>query len=140
MTTEYKKPVPVPALVAHTKPFWEAAKRHELVLPRCKKCSRWHFYPRQECPFCLSSDLEFAPASGNGRVWSYTTVYQPVNPAFRDNAPYNYVVIELNEGVRMIGNVINWEGDPKDMPVDVPVEAVFEDVTPEWTLIKWRLV
>ncbi len=139
-TTEYKKPIPVAALPGLTKPFWDAAKRHELVLPRCKKCSRWHFYPREQCPFCLSADIEYAPASGKGRVWSFTTIFQPVIPAFRDEAPYNYVIIELNEGVHMIGNVIGWEGDPKELPIDALVEAYYDDVTPECTIVKWKLV
>ena len=57
MTTEYKKPLPRPLSTELTKPFWEAAKRHELAMPRCQKCDKFFFYPREECPRCASQDL-----------------------------------------------------------------------------------
>ncbi len=136
MATAYSKPVPRPLNPEWTKPFWEAAKRHELVIPRCKTCDQLFFYPRSECPRCLSNHLEWVKVSGRGRLHTYTIVYQPANAAFRDAAPYIYAVVRLDEGPRLVSNVVQCNID--DVGVDMPLEAVFDDVTPEWTLVKFR--
>ncbi|MDH3601503.1 MAG: Zn-ribbon domain-containing OB-fold protein [Candidatus Tectomicrobia bacterium] len=136
MATDYSKPLPRPVNPELTRPFWEAAKRHELVMPRCKTCDQLFFYPRSECPNCLGSDLEWARVSGRGRLHSFTIINQPVNAAFRDDVPYVYAVVQLVEGPRMISNLV--ECDVESVSVDMPVEAVFDEVTPEWTLVKFK--
>ena len=133
---ELRKPVPVPENIELTKPFWEAAKRHELMMQRCKKCAEWIFYPREQCPNCFSQDMEFQKVSGRGRVYAYTTVYQPAHPAFNDEAPYVFAIVQLDEGVRVATNIV---GIPHEqVKVDMAVEAAYEDVTPEWTLVKFK--
>lgn len=136
MTTEYKKPLPRPMHPELTKPFWEAAKRHELVMPRCKTCDHLFFYPREECPRCLSTNLEWAKVTGRGRLYSYTVVRQPANPAFNDDVPYVYAVVQLEEGPRMVSAVVDCPLE--ELQVDMPLVAVFDDVTPEWTLVKFK--
>ena len=136
MTTEYKKPLPIPANEELTRPFWEAAKRHELVMPRCKTCSDIFFYPREVCPNCLSDDLEWVPVSGKGRLYSYTVVHQPANRAFQPDAPHIFVMVQLDEGPRMVSNLV--ECPVEDAKVDMAVEAVFDDVTDEVTLVKFK--
>lgn len=138
MTTqpEYKKPLPRGANPPHTKPFWEAAKNHQLVLPRCTKCSRYHFYPREECPHCFSKELEWVPASGKARLYSYTIIRQPINPSFADDVPYPFAMVQMDEGVRMISNIVGIGVD--QLKVDMPLQVHFEDVTPEWTIVKWK--
>jgi uncharacterized OB-fold protein len=136
MATEYAKPLPDPHNVNLSSPFWEAAKRHALVMPRCKTCSELFFYPRELCPACLSTELEWVPVSGKGRVYSYTVVHQPAHPAFRADAPHVFAIIQLDEGIRMPSNIV--ECPIEDVAVDMRVPATFEDVTPEVTLIKFR--
>ena len=136
MTTEYKKPLPRPISVELTRPFWEAAKRHELMMPRCTKCDHFHFYPREECPRCFSREIEWATVSGRGRLHSYTIVHQAANRVFQDDTPHVYAMVQLDEGPRMISNVVDCELD--DLRVDMPLLAVFDDVTPEWTLVKFK--
>lgn len=136
MTAEYSKPLPRPLNPEFTKPFWEATKRHELIVPRCTMCDHLFFYPRSECPRCLSSNIVWAPVSGRGRLYSFTIVNQPAHAAFRDDAPHVYAIVQLDEGPRMISNVI--ECDHADLQVDMPLVAVFDDVTPEWTLVKFK--
>jgi uncharacterized OB-fold protein len=136
MTAEYSKPLPRPLNPEFTRPFWEATKRHELIVPRCTMCDHLFFYPRSECPRCLSSNIAWAPVSGRGRLYSFTIVNQPAHPAFRDDAPHVYAIVQLDEGPRMISNVI--ECDHADLQVDMPLVAVFDDVTPEWTLVKFK--
>ena len=136
MTSTYDKPLPVPVNPELSEPFWEAAKRHELVMPRCKRCSNLHFYPRELCPTCLSSDLEWVPVSGKGRLYSFTVIYQSANRAFQGETPYVFAMIELDEGLRMIANLV--ETPIEDVRVDMAVVAVFDDVTPEVTLVKFK--
>jgi uncharacterized OB-fold protein len=136
MASDYSKPLPRPLNPGLTRPFWEAAKRHELVMPRCTTCDHLFFYPRSECPRCFSATLEWVRVSGRGRLHSFTIVYQPANAAFRDSAPYVYAVVQLDEGPRLVSNVV--QCDPEAVRVDMPLVAVFDDVTPEWSLVKFK--
>lgn len=136
MTTPPTKPLPKPANEELSRPFWEAAKRHELIMPRCNTCSNVFFYPREACPVCLGADLGWTPVSGRGRVYSYTIVHQAVNAAFQPDAPYAYAVIQLDEGPRLVSNIVDCPVE--DVTVDMPVTAAFDDVTPEVTLVKFK--
>ena len=136
MSTEYTKPLPRPLSPELTRPFWEAAKRHELFMPRCTTCDHVFFYPRSECPRCLSANLEWVKVSGRARLHSFTVVQQPANAAFRDDVPYVYAVVQLDEGPRLVSNIVQCDIDA--LRVDMPLEAVFDDVTPEWTLVKFK--
>jgi hypothetical protein len=136
MATEYSKPLPRPLNPVLTQPFWEAARRHELVIPRCQTCDYIFFYPRSECPRCFGTNVEWARVSGRGRLHSYTIVYQPANAAFRADAPHIYAVVQLDEGPRMVSNIVQCNLDA--VRVDMPLVAVFDDVTAEWTLVKFK--
>ena len=136
-STPPAKPVPLPTNRAHTRPFWEAAKRHELVLPRCKRCTRYHFYPREQCPYCLSPELEWVPASGRANLYSYTIIHQPAHPAFQADVPYVYAIVQLIEGVLMPSNIVDVQ-IPEGLRMDMPLQAVFDDISPDWTLVKFR--
>ncbi len=136
MTTEYRKPLPNPLNPDTSRPFWEAARRHELLLPRCKTCGRLFFFPREACPYCLSGDIEWVTASGRGRLYSYTVIHQPANPAFAPDAPYVYAMVQLDEGPRLISNLVDCPLE--QVRIDMPLVAAFDDVTPEVTLVKFR--
>ena len=136
MATDYDKPLPRGINPELTAPFWEAAGRGELVLPRCRTCSTVFFYPRELCPDCLSSDLDWVPASGKGRVYSYTIIHQPAHPTFRGDSPYVYAIIQLDEGPRMVSNIVDCPND--DVSINMPVVAAFDAVTPDTTLVKFR--
>ena len=136
-SSEYAKPLPRAENPPLTQPFWDAAKRHELIIPRCKTCDKPHFYPREQCPWCASKELEWVPASGKGRLHSYTVIRQPVNRNFQPDVPYAYCIIQLDEGVRMISNLVGCR-IPEDLKMDMPVVAEFDDVTPDWTLVKFK--
>jgi uncharacterized OB-fold protein len=136
MAVQYQKPLPNPLERDTSLPFWEGARRHELMLPRCRRCDRPFFYPREVCPVCLSSDIDWIEASGRGRLHSFTVIHQPANAAFASDVPYIYALIQLDEGPRMISNLIDCA--PADAYVDMPVVADFDDVTPDVTLVKFR--
>src|SRR4051794_6297999 len=90
---------------ALSQPFWEAATRHELVLQHCADCGRYQFYPRPFCLSCQSDNIAWTPASGAGTVYSQTTVHIQIAPEF--NPPYIVAVVELDEGVRMLANIVD---------------------------------
>ena len=123
----YTKPLPV--IRPETAGFWEAARRHELVIQQCSDCGQWMFFPRFLCHQCGSENLTWHPAAGRGVVYSFTIVRQAANPAFEPDVPYVYALIELEEGVRMMANVINT--DPESVYIGQPVRVVFVDATPE---------
>jgi len=133
MTTEYVKPLPY--IHAETKAYWDGAKSHELLIRKCVTCGQFHFYPREFCPACLSSDVEWVKASGRGTVYSVTVCHRPA-PRFEKDVPYNLALIELEEGVRMMSNIVDCPND--DIKIGMTVEVVFDSVTPEVTLPKFR--
>jgi len=131
---DYKKPLPRPT--AASLPFWEAAKRHELQIQRCGSCGAHIFYPREVCPECLSSDLNWMKVSGKGTVYSYTIAQAPTHPAFAEDIPYVIAIVELAEGPHLTTNITGCQ--PEEVRVGMPVMATFDDVTPEMTLVKFR--
>ena len=123
----YTKPLPV--IRPETAGFWEAARQHTLVIQHCAACDQSIYFPRCLCHQCGSELLEWRPASGRGVVYSYTIVRQAAHPAFASDVPYVYAMIELEEGVRMMANVIHT--DPESVYIGQPVQVVFVDATPE---------
>ena len=133
MTSAYDKPIPIPANEQLTKPFWEAAKRKELIIPYCNSCSNLFFYPREVCPNCFSKDLTWKKMSGNGRVYSYTHVRQSVHPSFQSSHGHIYAIVELDEGPKIPSGIVVCK--PEDVYVDMPVFVAFDEVTEEVTLV-----
>jgi uncharacterized OB-fold protein len=131
---DYAKPVPHPSSVS--RPFWDGLRARELHLQRCTDCRRLVVYPRAACPYCLSERLDWTLASGRGRVYSFTIVRRAMNPGFQEDVPYVYAIVELEEGPRVTTNVINCP--PEAVRVDMPVKAVYDDITPEATLLKFE--
>ncbi|SRR6266487_227718 len=132
----YEGPLPKPDKDSQT--YWDAARRHELVLQRCGECNRFRFYPRLICPYCLSYQFEWRRASGRGAIYSFTVIHRPPSPAFRDRVPYVLALIDLEEGVRMMSNVVDC--DPRAVGIGMAVEVTFDDITEEITLPKFRLL
>ena len=127
---------PLPRIDEESRGYWEALARHELYFQRCRDCGTKRFYPRALCPACLSSATEWVRASGRGTVYSFTVTYQNQAPGFREELPYVLAIVELDEGVRMMTNVIGCA--PDAVRVGMAVEVVFEDVTAEITLATFR--
>ena len=130
----YKKPLP--RIDEETRGYWEACARHELYVQRCRNCGTKRFYARAVCPKCLSSDTEWLRASGRGTVYSFTVTHQNQAPGFREELPYVLAYVELAEGPRMMTNIVGCA--PDAVRIGMPVEVVFEDVTPEITLPRFR--
>lgn len=122
--SDYTGPIPLPT--PETRPFWDAAKRHELVLPRCRACGRVHYFPRGVCPHCLSADLVWERASGRGTLHTFTVVARG-QKAFPVPTPYVLAIVELAEGPRMMTTLV--DVDPKAVKIGMPVIVHFRDVS-----------
>ena len=133
---EYEKPVP--ETDGNAKTYWEGCRRRRLMLPKCAACGKVFFFPKDFCPHCLSQDINWLRASGKGIVHTFSIIGRPPSPPFLAEVPYVVAIIELQEGPRMMSNVIGVA--PEDVRVDMPVEVVFEDVTEDITLPKFRPV
>ena len=131
---EHEKPLPV--IQPWSKLFWNAARERRLLIQECRNCGKKIFYPKKYCPECRSTDIGWVESSGEGKVYSFSTLYLGVHPKFEEDAPYTIAIIELNEGVRLMSNIVNC--DPKDIQCDMPVKVTFEDVTEEITLPKFE--
>ena len=129
--TQLRRPLPQPT--PETEAYWDGCRRGEVVLPRCRDCGRFHFYPRALCPHCWSAALDHVATSGRGRLYSYVINHRPA-PGFEDRAPYIIAVVELEEGVRVLSNLVGIEPDASTLSLDMPVEVVFEEVSSDITL------
>lgn len=132
---DYAGPLPTPT--PETRPFWEAAKRHELLLPRCRQCGPFFFYPRATCPRCLTTDIEWKAVSGRGTLHTFTIVHRGARN-FPLPSPYVMAIVELDEGPRMMTNLVGVKPDPETLEIGMPVEVTWADVTPEVTLPHFR--
>jgi Predicted nucleic-acid-binding protein containing a Zn-ribbon len=117
---------PLPAIDDESRPYWEAAREHRFVLQRCGACGKHVFYARALCPHCHAAELEWVEASGRGTIHSYTVARRPAGPAFADRVPYVCVLVDLEEGPRMLSNLI--VDDVDSVRVGQPVRVAFEDV------------
>ena len=137
MSEEYPGPIPKPT--PETQPFWDAAKRRVLMVQRCDACGQHYFYPRPLCPRCFSRAVQWVEVSGRGRLHTYTINYRPPRK-FPTQSPVIIGIVELNEGPRMMGNIVGTDADPAKLRCDSLVEVVFEDITNEIALPKFRVI
>lgn len=129
-------------------PFWEAAARGELRMQACARCGRLRFPPRPMCPHCRSMESEWKLMSGRGTIWSFVVPHPPLLPAYQALAPYNVVVVALDEEptLRLTGNLVASPGgainevDPGSIQIGARVKVVFPPpidggvVLPRWVL------
>ena len=136
MTSAYDKPIPIASNEVLTKPFWEATKRGELIIPYCNSCSNLFFYPREVCPNCFSKNLGWKKMSGKGHVYTYTHVRQAVHPSFQSANGHIYAIVQLDEGPKIPSGISGCE--PEEVYVDMPVSVVFDNITDDYTLVKFQ--
>ena len=129
---------PLPQVSAEMAPFFAAARRHELVVQRCRGCGAHRFPARDRCSTCLSREADWTRVSGRGAVFSYAVMHQVYHPAFAAEVPYAVVVVKLAEGPKMISNMVDCPVG--EIRIGMPVEVVFEDVTDEISLPQFRRV
>ncbi len=127
---------PLPEVSALTEPFWSALRERKLVIQRCPSCQTLRFPPEVGCFECGSTESAWAEMSGRATLWSWTVGHPPLLPFFTERAPWPVAVVQLEEGPRLVTNIV-------DVPVDqyefgLPLVADYEDVEGDVTLIVFR--
>ena len=121
------KPKPTP----ETQHFWDGTRDGELRLQRCDDCRHTYFPPRPFCPKCTSRNVSIVRSSGSARLFSYVIHHRPA-PGF--TPPYAIAVVELDEGPRMMSNIVGCAQTPEALVLDMTLEVTFERQTEEITL------
>ena len=132
--SDYNKPLPL--ITPLSKVFYDGCKENKLLYQFCLDCGETIFYPKQICPSCMSRNLSWKESSGKGRIFTFTVTYDYAPPEFANDTPYAIAVVVLDEGFRMMSNIV--ECDFEKIACDMPVEVVFDPVTPDVTLPKFR--
>ena len=117
-------PKPLPLATPTSRPFWEGLRRGEVRLQRCEACRAWVFYPRTNCPRCLSPKLAWQTVAGSGRLHAFTLARVPTAPFFADEVPQKLALVELDEGVRIPSTLVGVEADA--IEIGMRVVPVFE--------------
>ncbi len=131
--SDYRKPLPQPSVFS--RPFWDAAKRGELVFQYCTQCSHVQHPPRPLCQSCWSDALAWKADAGRGTVYTLTVVHRSTTRGFRDDTPYIVAIVELANGVRMTSNIVRCK--PDEVRIGMAVEVLFDAVTADCTLPKF---
>ena len=135
MAEPASKPLPHPS--PESLPFWEGARAKKLMLPRCNICGRFWFPPSQRCRHCLSDDFAWHESAGQGRIYSFVVYHRVYHPGFESDVPYVVGIVELDEGPRILTNIVGapWE----EVRCDMRVRVVFEDTGRGITIPKFAL-
>ncbi|MFN0090229.1 MAG: Zn-ribbon domain-containing OB-fold protein [Acidimicrobiales bacterium] len=136
MTTAAPYDKPLPSLSNLNRPFYEGLKERRLTLQRCLACREIWYPPGPFCPACWSRDIEWAELSGRGKVTSWVVFHQAYYRSFEADLPYNVAEVELEEGPRLLTNLVGVAND--EIRLGMPVEIVYDDVTDAITLAKFR--
>jgi uncharacterized protein len=120
-----------------TRPFWEATKRDELLIQYCPQCGAYQFYPRIVCKKCFS-DVEWVASEGTGTVYSYSVVHKVFNPEFKDKVPFIVALITLDEGPRMMTNLVGV--DLENVKIGMHVVVDFSESFGEYKLARFKAV
>ncbi|MBU2534160.1 MAG: Zn-ribbon domain-containing OB-fold protein [Alphaproteobacteria bacterium] len=115
--------------------YWDGAKQGELRLQACNSCEQHYFPPRPFCPKCGSRDVKVVKASGKGRLYSYIINHLP-SPGF--TPPFTVAIVELEEGPRLMTNLLEIDPDPEKLVLDMPLEVTFEKINDEITLPQFK--
>jgi uncharacterized protein len=125
-------PTPEP----ETQPFWDGTREGRLLVKRCADCGRAHFYPRPFCPHCWSAEVTWEEVSGRATLYTWSVVHRNDLPPFPQRVPYVAAVVDLEEGPRMMTNVVGC--DPSALKIGMPLEVTFEERTDEVTVPVFR--
>ena len=128
-------PTPAPRVTSETKPFWDGTAEGRLLLPRCLSCATVIWYPRTFCPSCHADGVEWIDASGRGVVYSFS-ITRKGDGDFRDAAPFVLAYVELDEGPRMLTNIVDC--DPETVTIGQSVEVVFHPTERGTALPRFR--
>ena len=134
--TEVAYDKPLPKMGGLTREFYDWCRQGELRFQRCKNCGSFRHVPREICAECSSFDWEWVRSSGRGSIYTWTVVERALHPAFGKSTPYAPVVIEMEEGVRLLSQML--DVPPGELKIGMPVQVEFKALTEEITLPYFR--
>jgi uncharacterized OB-fold protein len=133
MSHTYAKPIPNlddPDM----RPFWRALRERRLTAQRCGHCAALRFPALPICDTCLEEESEWVDVTQTGTIWSFVVYHRAFHPGFKDELPYAVAIVETDDGPRYTGTVV---GPLPEVAIGRRVHAIFEDATPEFTMLKW---
>ena len=132
----YEKPLPHPN--ADDRIFWEGCKEHQLRFQKCQECGLVRWPPSNLCPHCYSHDTNLITAVGKGKVYTFAIFHRAYHPGFESELPYVTAVVELEEGPHFLTSIVGCP--PDEVSCDMAVEVMWEDITEEFSLPKFKPV
>lgn len=133
--TSGQRPIPQPTDI--TRPYWDAAAAHKLVIQECLACGARQFYPRGFCIACLSDQLRWLPCSGKGTIYTYTVNHRAANGYMKDHLPHVVAAIDLDEGTRMLANIL--DSPAGALRIGARVQVMFEALPDGMALPQFRI-
>lgn len=127
-------PLPIPSI--ETEPFWKAVQERKLLMPKCDQCGKVTFPPTVACPHCGSEKFTWTAMSGLGKVYSFVVYHRVYHPSLKEKVPYVVALIELDEGPRIISNIVGMPID--EVTCEMPVSVVYEEVHDGYLIPKFR--
>lgn len=131
-----ERPRHLPTVDDTTRPFWEAARAGRLMACRCGRCTETFLYPRPFCPSCWSDAVSWIELSGRGTLYTYSIVHRTDLPPFAGRVPYVAALVDLDEGPRLMTNVVDCA--PDELRVGMPLEVTFRAESEEIHLPLFR--
>lgn len=128
----------LPVLTALNRPFWEACAEGELRLQRCAACGHLRYPISPICPRCLDDRLTWEPMSGRGSISTFAVFRHGYHPYWKERVPYATALVELEEGPRMFGDVV--DADPGELAVGAAVEVTFDHAADGLAIPRFRPV
>ena len=131
-------PRPAPGVTEESQPFWDACARGELVAQRCGACGLFRHYPQPMCPSCHATEREWGALSGRGEIYSFVISHRAFHPAWKDHVPYVIATVELDEGVRMVCDLLDVA--PERVAIGQRVEVDFQEMPGQGVVPRFRIV
>ncbi len=147
MADEYPYLLPQPDVL--TQGYWDALREHRMVLQRCQSCQTFQHPPDRTCRFCLGEEMAWEEVSGKGTLYTYVIVTQSILGPWRGHDPYNVIQVlpdEVDPASVSVHNNATYnvvysnavEVESEDLEVGMAMEAVFDDVTDDVTILRWK--
>jgi len=132
--SKYQKPIP--NINADNKEFWAGCKNHELRFQKCKSCGHVRWPASFICPSCYAKETDWVVSKGKGKVYTFIVYHTAYHPGFKDDLPYVVADVELEEGPRLVTNIVGCR--PEEVRCEMPVEVTWQYITEEFSLPKFK--
>jgi len=119
-----------------SEPYWQSLKEHKPKLQKCENCGRFRFPPSPSCYYCGTIGGKWEEISGRGKIYSWATIHHPIDKRLAEEVPFTVILVDMEEGPRIAGRLIGT--DNQDIKCDMPVEAIYDDLDADLTLINFK--